>query len=397
MMEVLEELEGLELRETALVKSYTDLISILHGGKHALSIGMTGSGKTTLLFFLLDLFFQKGYKIIFRDDMGLEFLMYYKLLNDLGYSDKVLNIFIPEEVKFKINEEWNNVYIQTFDYRKPEDLVFKILRHEAENSFNTIVFDKYNPHPELSASFWSDFLLHFILYISDLPHYQKERIILSIDELNDLVQSNQSVLTEEHGKLRGIFEYNIRKIRKQGVTILATTHRLQQMTRSTTSQFAYTFLKKSEGADVYDFLNRKLIAVKNTTFWRILHDVITLPPQFVYCFDYKGNFDKLKYPDILAPVRNKKIKFITYGRIRRVSDKKIDLSDVYILLYRLKGLPFRDISNKLKIPQTTVIDHYKNLIDHKEILELVSEINMKAIPRSYKNKITTTETKKRYK
>lgn len=366
------------------IKSYTDLATLFSGGKHALLIGMTGSGKTTLLYFLLDVFLKRGYKVIYRDDTGLEFLLFFKYLSEC-YDDILLNVYYPNECKFIVKEQWDNLYLEAFDWCDTEELVFKIMKDEPQKSINVIVFDKFNPYPELSAKFWSDFFLHFILYVSDLPFEAKQKIVLSLDELNDIIQSNQAQLTEMHGKLRGLFEYNLRKVRKHKVTILATTHRMRMMTRNSTSQFAYNIVKQSEGADIYDFLNRKLIAIKSKTFWAILHDIITLEPHYFYLFDYKGNFDKITFPDILAPYRNQKINFIARGRIRRIGEKQIRMSDLLLVLYRLADYTFDEISEILAIPKSTLIDRYSRLLEHDKILDLIKQINPKKLTRKFRH------------
>jgi len=362
------------------VKSYTDLVSFFKGGKHLLEVGITGSGKSTLLFLFNFLFLKQGYKIVYRDDTGLEFLYFIKFLNDNGFEDLPINIYYPEGTIFKIFEKWTNVYLDEYNYLDVEALVRDILT-QPQNSFNVILFDKYNPYPELSASFWSEFFLQFILQISDMPFTSKQKTLLSLDELNDLVQSNQNALSDMHSKLRGLFEYNLRKVRKHLVTILATTHRISMMSRNTTSQFSYFIIKRSMGSDVYDFLNRQLIAMSNKTFWAILHDIITLPPSTFYIFDYKGNFDKLQYPDILKKVRNKEIKFRALGRIKREDKKAIELWDVKVLLMRLNGYTYQQISDYLKIPIRTIRDHYEKLLSHKDILEWVMSINIHKVPK----------------
>lgn len=350
-------------------KSFTDLTKLMKGGYHALIQGITGAGKTTLLLNLERELYSHGHIIIHRDDGGLEFL---KLLGKVD----ALNIFYPKGVKFRLHlkKDFNtDIDLIPFDWEKPISIFKEI--DQRGLSYNAIVFDIYVLEPHVNAIFWSKFFETLIYYVMQKQISEKEKIVLSIDELNDLVQPNNYEITEVHKRVRSLIEYNIRKLRKHLVTLIASTHRPNQISVNLRSQFSYIFVKKSFGNDIYDFINKMLVQIKNKTFFRILHDIITLDPRYAYVFDYKGNFDKISIPNIEW---EKGIKYETQGLISMRKDfEKFDERDIAILLYAISNKSYRKIGKELGFSSpATIYQRLNRMLKNETISKALVELKL---------------------
>jgi len=287
------------------VTTYTDVSPLFKGGRHVLLAGRTGSGKTTLLLTLLRDLYESGHMILHRDDGGLEFLY---LLPEIP-----MTVFIPEGCEFRVD---GNYKLDVIHFEKPYEVVDQV--YDTKYPFNVVVYDVYCLHPEWSAQFYCDLFKALIHKCMNTPRDLKERLVFSIDELNDLIQPRGMSLTPQHAKVRALIEYNIRKLRKHLVTLIATAHRLNMLGINVRSQFSYVFLKQSFGWDVYDFINKSLITADNRIFWSILKDITTLPVNYFYLFDYKNNYDKIRYRDIRRP----KIAYETQGSVQEVEEEE---------------------------------------------------------------------------
>ncbi|MEN3052024.1 MAG: hypothetical protein ABC596_09470, partial [Candidatus Methanosuratincola petrocarbonis] len=166
-----------------------------------------------------------------------------------------------------------------------------------ERRFNPVVFDAYCIDPGISARFYSDLFRHLVFKCMQTPVGQKQNLIFSVDELNDLIQPKGYELSNQHSDVRGLFEYNIRKLRKHRVTLLATTHRFTQLGINVRSQFSYVFMKQSYGWDAWDFVSKGLATQNKKVFWATLKDISSLDRQYFYLFDYKNNFDRYTFKD----------------------------------------------------------------------------------------------------
>ena len=271
------------------VRKFTDVEKLLRGGYHTLIFGITGSGKTTLLLKLLKTFLDRGLTILARDDGGLEstFLLPYT----------PITYWIPRGCKLRVKDCPYKYYVEEFDWRRPEE----VLDSMWDSPFNLVVFDAYCIDPGVSAVFWAGMLRTLIFKCMQTPVSRKEKLVFSVDELNDLIQPKGYELSKKHGSVRALIEYNIRKLRKHNVTLIATTHRFTQLGISVRSQFSYVIVKKSFGWDVWDFVSKSLATQSNKVFWSILKDITVMGPEYAYLFDYKNNFDKFYIEDIERP------------------------------------------------------------------------------------------------
>jgi len=270
-------------------KSFTNIKRLLKGGYHSLICGITGSGKSTLLLYILRKLLARGFTILARDDGGLEasYLLPYTRIT----------YWVPEGCDLKIKGFSGNYRIEHFNPSEP----MYILDNVFETPFNLIVFDAYCIDPGLSAMFFAELFKCLIFKCMQTPRSKKQKLIFSVDELNDLIQPKGYNLTSKHARVRGLIEYNIRKLRKHNVTLIATSHRFTQLGINVRSQFSYIMVKQSYGWDAWGFLSKSLATQNNKVFWSILKDITSFHPKFFYLFDYKNNFDKFTFQDIERP------------------------------------------------------------------------------------------------
>jgi len=179
---------------------------------------------------------------------------------------------------------------------KVDQLVKELI--DTEDMYNVVLFDIFCKDKELSATFWAKFFDAFITILMQRHPSEKSKVLLSFDELNDLIQPEKQQLTQTHRKFRSLFEYNIRKLRKHGVKLLCTAHRPNQLTLNIRSQFSFVFIKQSFGWDLYEFLNKELVHISSKVFWWILRDIKDLPVEYAYIFDNGGNYDKFFVPNL---------------------------------------------------------------------------------------------------
>ncbi len=320
--------------------SFTDLGRFFQGGMHGLVVGITGSGKTTLLLSLLDALLDRGYTVLARDDGGLE---------SINLMHKVpMRIWVPEGCKLEMNTGHKHD-IATFDWKQP----MEILERVNEYPFNLVVFDAFCIDPGTSALFYSTLFRSLIFRCMQTPPAKKKKLIFSIDELNDLIQPKGFELSNQHSSVRNLIEYNIRKLRKHKVTLLATTHRFTQLGISVRSQFSYIFMKQSYGWDAWDFISKSLATQNNKVFWATLKDISSFDRRYFYLFDYKNNFDKYNFNDIHREE-------IEYEMTGAVSDEKADKdSESQLLDWRISRLTgmdktYAEIAEALGSPENII-------------------------------------------
>lgn len=280
------------------VQQYTDLTKLLEGGYHTLIFGITGSGKSTLLLTLLRQLVKKDFNILARDDGGLEATYL------LPYIE--ITYWIPDGCELRVLDCPYRYNVESFDWRRPWEILDRMFDHQ----FNLVVFDAYCIDPGVSALFWAGLFRALIFKCMQTPRSMKRRLIFSVDELNDLIQPKGYELTKKHGSVRALIEYNIRKLRKHNVTLIATSHRFTQLGISVRSQFSYTIVKKSFGWDAWDFISKSLATQNAKVFWAVLRDVTSMSPEYFYMFDYKNNFDKYVFSDIFRPELDVELKGI---------------------------------------------------------------------------------------
>ncbi len=326
---------------------FTDIDRFFQGGMHGLIVGITGGGKTTLLLSLLDALLDRGYTILARDDGGLESLnLLYKV---------PIRIWIPEGCELKMKTEHKHD-IAKFDWKEPGEILDRV----NEYPFNLVVFDAFCIDPGTSALFYSTLFRSLIFKCMQTPPAKKRKLIFSIDELNDLIQPKGFELSKQHSSVRSLIEYNIRKLRKHKVTLLATTHRFTQLGISVRSQFSYVFMKQSYGWDAWDFISKSLATQNNKVFWATLKDISSFDRRFFYLFDYKNNFDKFEFKDIHREE-------IEYEMTGAVTDEKMNKDSEYIVLdQRICNLAgqnktYAEMEVILKRPQSTLRRRVSNI------------------------------------
>lgn len=275
------------LDDVAPRTTFADLKDFYKQGNHVLVVGKTGAGKTVMLLTFVRDFLEHGFKVIHRDDGGLEFLKLAKIVDEIF-------VWIPQGCKFTI--EASNVRVNEFDPEQPFKFVEFLL--DTVHQFNVIVYDAYVVDDELSAEFWAGFLKATVKLLQQRHYRDKAKVVLSIDEMNDLLQPTHQELTKKHAEVRARLDQNIRKLRKHGVKLLCSSHRPNQLTLNTRSQFSFVFLKRSFGYDLYAFLNKELVTVGAKTFWRILKTIKSLPVQYAFGFDPDGNFDRFFFKNL---------------------------------------------------------------------------------------------------
>jgi hypothetical protein len=338
--------ETLTPKPTQVTRSYVNWTKFLEGGYHTLLHGRTGAGKTTLLLTLLKVLYRNGHRVLMRDDGGLEFL---HLLHEIP-----MIIWIPAGCSLEIDTDLNHEVRRFSDHKEILDNVY------TGHRFQVIVYDAYCVDPSPAARFYSDLFKELIYRCMQTSRSEKEPLVFSFDELNDLIQPQGRGLTKEHSRVKHILEYNVRKLRKHRVTLIASTHRFNQIGINVRSQFSYILIKQSYGSDVYDFINKNLVTAADNQFWSILRDLTSMDPWYVYVFDYKNNFDKLVFPDI----QRSGITYRLDGEIQGTQNSKMfDEKDIYILYARTKDPPmsYRSIAEHLDIAHSTVSARHKKL------------------------------------
>ena len=175
-------------------------------------------------------------------------------------------------------------------------------------------------------------------------------------------------LTRGHSDIRGMVEYNIRKLRKHRVTLIASTHRFNQIGVNVRSQFSYIMIKQSYGKDIYDFISHNLITAANDSFWNTLKTITTMSPEYVYVFDYKNSFDKLRVPDIPRP----EIEYQLNGYIHGDEpNQRYDLIDLIIVAARTQTNPigYREIAEIVDRGKSTIGERAQKLRNSHPYLE----------------------------
>jgi len=290
-----------------LPRTFCDWSKLWEGGHHTLIQGRTGSGKTTLLLNLLWQLHGRGHRILMRDDGGLDFLF---LAEEIP-----MVVWVPEGCSFTLAEP--ELYdIETRTFKEPREILDEV--YVSPYRFHAILYDCFCSSPEPSAEFYSSLFKELIFKCMQTERARKDPLVFSFDELNDLVQPKGMELTKGHGGLRPLFEYNVRKLRKHRVTMMASTHRFNQISINVRSQFSYIMIKQSYGKDVYDFISHNLITAANESFWATLRNLTTMGPEYVYVFDYKNSYDRLRVPDIPRPI----VRYDLEGEIKVEEDRR---------------------------------------------------------------------------
>ncbi len=349
--------EHLQPKPSTETKIYGKLDKFLRGGHHTLLHGMTGAGKTTLALTLLKWLHQHGHRILYRDDGGLEFL---HLAGDIP-----MQVWIPPNCTLdvtyqqKINDPpIHQPKIDTLP-DTPGELLDKAYNQPPR--FHVIVYDAYCLNPALSATFYSNLFKELIYRSMQTSKKKKKSLVFSFDELNDLIQPKGHSLTKTHENLIQILSYNIRKLRKHRVTLLASSHRFNQLNINVRSQFSYIMIKRSYGKDVIDFMSNNLVSVGNDIFWHMVDDIQKMHQRYVYVFDPVNNYDKLVFPDI--PRLNYDDRKTGLLELENQKTKKWDTQDLYIAIARSRNPPisYRSIADKIELSKSAIYQRAQKL------------------------------------
>ena len=306
-----------------LPRTFADWSKLWEGGHHTLIQGRTGSGKTTLLLNLLWQLHERGHRILMRDDGGLDFLFLAEHIP--------MVVWVPSGCSLTLTQpELYDIEVRAF--KEPQEILDEV--YVSPVRFHAILYDCFCSDPAPAAAFYSDMFKQLIFKCMQTERARKDPLVFSFDEMNDLVQPKGMELTRGHASLRALIEYNVRKLRKHRVTLVASTHRFNQIGINVRSQFSYVLIKQSYGKDVYDFISHNLITAANESFWATLRNLTTMGPEYVYVFDYKNSYDRLRVPDIPRPV----VRYDLEGEVTVEEDRRrYDEVDLLVAALRLQG------------------------------------------------------------
>jgi len=340
-----------------LLRRYVDWGPFWRGGYHTLIQGRTGSGKTTLLLNLLWRLHRRGHRILMRDDGGLDFLYLCR--------EVPIKVWVPKGCSFTCDEVEE---IQFFT--EPGEVLEGAYTDPLR--FHAVLYDCFCLGPGPAVKFYSALFKRLIYRCMQTEREAKDPLVFSFDEINDLVQPKGYELSKEHGGLRPVIEYNVRKLRKHRVTLMATTHRFKQVSLNVRSQFSYIMIKQGFGKDIYDFVSDNMVTVQGRAFWAMLTSIATMGSNLAYVFDYKNSYDRVKIPDIPRP----RVRYYLSGEIREEEGgKRYDDRDVVIAALRAQGLGVRAIGRYLGVSHSTVHSRLKKLVKVpglKGVLEAVA-------------------------
>ncbi len=274
------------------VTYYTDINKLFNHDYHTLITGKTGAGKTTLLLSLLKLFLEKGVTVLHRDDGGLEFIY-------LACQFKT-RVFIPDDPEVSIT--FTGLNVEVVKFRHPQEIIDAVWKYDYP--YNVIVYDVFSLSSAQQAKFYSTLFKYLIFKLQQMKKQYKRKVVFSIDEMNDIDPPRGKGSVEFAG-VRADLDKNLKKIRKHKVQLIASSHRFNQISLDTRSQFEMKFIKKCYGYDIWDFLSKNLVSSNNKTFWKMLRKILMLPRNQFVLFDENNKFDFHFMKDIPRHYDNK--------------------------------------------------------------------------------------------
>ena len=293
---LLEQLERVEPIE-AEVKPFADP-GRLFDYTHCWLLGKTGAGKSVLLHWLHKLAVDRGFKVIHRDDGGMGWL---KLTKGPGAIKGRIIAWAPEhdgdacEVEIRAP----NVEVRHFPITDPSWLIEQIL--DSEDNYHAILLfntldAKSKPY---EVVFWEGFLSYFLDRLATMHPSEKGDVILSFDELNDIVQPRGFELGDVYRRLRAMLEFHIRKVRKHHVKLMFTSHRVKDIPPGIRNNVDFLIIKRMKYMyDVYVALNYMLVTLRKL-FWRILARIKAMGPDEFFMIDPDGNWDFFTVPNLI--------------------------------------------------------------------------------------------------
>jgi len=358
---------------TPVTRSYVNWDLFFEGGYHSLLHGKTGAGKTTLQIYLTWILHNAGHRIIHRDDGNREFLY-------LAPHVPMI-IWHPEGTIFELKAPHRYPTVEIRTFKNPDEILDAA--YKTPQRYHAIVYDSYCIEQGPQAAFYSEFFQNLIYRCMqgeweewgendedavESDEY-REPLVASFDEINDLIPPKSKSPNKNHGNVLRQIALNIRKLRKYRVTLIASTHRFNQLDLDVRSQFSYYFIKKSYGQDIYHFMNTNLWTVSGASYQAAMRFVTSMPREQVLVFDSDGNYDKMVFPDIPRVKPRHRIKGIIRNEDKG-KQKKYDDIDFIIMALRSRSPPmsFTDIANIVDIDRSNVSRRAKKLRNAHTIL-----------------------------
>ena len=361
-----------EIKEpTYEVVSFANLEPFLEGGKHGLIAGQTGKGKTNLQIFIEGELLDRGFKVIHRDDGG-EAYVY-----NMPRTETIL--WIPKMEKWKydlifpkdINPDYDYRFFGLKDYQI-DQMIEEI--YKSDYPYHVILYHFFDREPKFESLFMSKFLMGFIWYVKRLPTWEKSKLFLSCDQLNDILnphyaRGETSIRDAIHN-----LEYGLQNLRKHKVSLLISTHRFMDITKSSRFNFSYYFIKKMKVYEIWDWLSKELIDIPTPLFTFIVHHIKEMKPNQLIFFDEDGNYDIRTNPCVeIFEFHRDQIE----GKIEYLSkDKDYDDIDLQVLLGRLAGIPLRKLAEEINVPHTTLFYREKKLLENPIIQEMYAKLQV---------------------
>jgi len=317
-------------------------------------VGRTGSGKTTLLLQIERAFLKadKRLKVIHRDDGKCEFLYQLPVVGRI-------KVFIPYGCRFVYEDIEGEVAVQHYDPDNPLGIIDNIARSRGFRYF-VVMFDNFCINPDLSAEFWAKWWTALIYHAMSTPLARKKPILLSFEEINDILRPRGWGITKVHDEVEGLLSYNFNKLRGHGIRLLCSTHRPQQLSRDIRSQIDWIFIKRSSGDDIYDWLNRILIRLSNPVFYYLIGFINEMPQEQFVAIDPYRKLDICVNEDI----ERWPVQYEIGGCIKRPErTKRFDEIDMFIAVARAKPnpMPFKEIAKHVKLNIRTVYKRWEKL------------------------------------
>jgi hypothetical protein len=362
--------------ETTEVLSFADIKGFFKGGKHGLITGKTGGGKTNLQIWIERELLKRDFKVIHRDDGGEGFIYNMPYTETIIWCPKVEGLHYKIYFPDGMNPEYQ---IKTFDPRRPEKMMREIYR--SSEPYHIILYHMFDTSRERECIFLSEFLKQLIHHVKRLPTWKKEKMFFSSDQLNDVL--SPKMVSPSVREAIADFEFCLRNLRKHMVSILVTTHRFMEITKSARFNFSYYFIKRMKISEVYEWLNRELIAISTRLFVKVAWNIPRLREDQLLFFDEEGFFDVRTNPCI-EEFRYERD--LVRGEIEDVRKKTFDKADILIALLRSQGYKWTDICNYVGMPFSTAHLRLERLLEDEKIGPILEKIGVTIRPKRKKKK-----------
>lgn len=267
-----------------------DLTAIFRLVKHILIVGGSGSGKTSALLLLTKLMYDNNETIVWRDDTSLEFL---SLRNFIPWK-----VFLPEGCE--LHYKHPNV---EYAYFNPWNLDTLFAQIDPDKG-NAVVFDLFSFDVAMFIDFWSKFF--YGLYKWKRRHI-KMRISFATDEINDLAPSIRRGYIPRQLILSSNIYLSMKKFRKVGVRLVASTHAYGDVHKPVREAFNYYMFRHMDAESVPNYFQRYAKVVERLK----INEMIIL--------DEAKSFNKMTVEELVKP---KSLKVKWDGEIQKQTEVK---------------------------------------------------------------------------